>query len=422
MVLDQKPRKSIIIVDPLNKLTEWISVTKAATETDTIVIAIQLKNEKLKSYIPSSSMLKINGVHHVVSLNNLLPCVAELKILAKRNNYLINGVIPLSEMALDVSDLLASYLGVPHNSLELATNRWDKGLMMQDLSGKGLLAARITRIESVGEVHTAMEELGISFPVVVETPQVNTTSTNAFICETLDEAISAARSIIDENSDPNGHVDVALLKEHITGTEFTVNLMACKGNYIVTDVWKFEENPYLGYGSADMCYPNAYPELVEYAKAVAKAVGIKYGAANVELKAKKGRNEEYYNPTLIKIVARLPNGKKTMMCATGCNPYSALIEAHCGSCHKKQDDFQPTQFVRHLFLPIAEEGKVTGLNYDFTSLTTLHSKFLPLKVGDYVSKSTGHISCAGFIWLTGDRSDVEKDTEKIVSTFQIDIE
>lgn len=422
MVLLQKKRKSIVLIDPLNKLTEWISVTNAALDTDTIVIAIQLENvlsdSRLKTFIPSSSTLKNKGVHHVVTFHSLFPCVQELKILARKNNYSIDCVIPLSEMAVDFSDMLGACLGVPHNSLELATSRWDKDLMMQAISEKGILVAQITRIESVDELLPSMEKLGISFPVIVETPQV--ISTNAFICETLEEANSAVRSIVDE--EPNEHhTNAALLKEHISGVEFTINLMACNGNYVVTDVWKFEENPYLGYGSADICYPYAHPELVEYAKAVAKAVGIKYGAANVELKAKKGRNEEYCDPILMKIVARLPNGKKSMMCATGCNPYSTLIDAHSGYFQKKQEDFQPTQFARHLFLPIVREGKVKGLHYDFTSLTTLHSKFLPLKVGDFVSKTTGHISCAGFIWLTGDRSEVENDTEKIVSTFHIDI-
>merc|ERR1711862_421150 len=162
-----------------------------------------------------------------------------------------------------------------------------------------------------------------------------------------------------------------------------------------------------------------------YAKEVAKAVGIVYGAVHVEMKAKQNQSGEFVDPVLMEIGARLSGGKKaTMLHDMGFNPYSALIEAHCGkkSCQESDKDFIPTSFVRHLFLPIEKEGKIKDLHYDFTSLSTLHSSFFPVKVGDVVSKTTDIISCAGFVWLIGDRLEVEKETEQVLSNFRIDIE
>jgi D-alanine-D-alanine ligase-like ATP-grasp enzyme len=336
----------------------------------------------------------------------------------------IVGVIPLSEVAVEVSDTLAAGLSLPHNPLHLMT--------ALSVASKGLRVAKFSRVKTLDHICNAMEKLSLSYPVVVKTPSGMSTS-DVFICSNKMEASDALLSIAAKTSPDGRMTSEALLEEYVHGTEFAVNLMAFwnidaqLSHLLVTDMWKYNKNERARYVSADICNPDDYPELVQYATEVAHAVGIQYGAAHVELKAAISQDGTYTNPTLIEVGARLSGGRKSTMALLAVdkwNPFVSLILSHCGKpCQFSSTMYlTPHKFVRHLFLPIEKPGRV--VKFDFNdSLKTIYSASRLAKIGDVVAVTTDILSCAGFVWLVGDdQENVDSDTRELLLSFVLTVE
>jgi hypothetical protein len=127
---------------------------------------------------------------------------------------------------------------------------------------------------------------------------------------------------------------------------------------------------------------------------------------------------------MIEIGARLSGGRKATMTqavVARWDPFANLILSHCG--HEMIGNgvsFVPKQFVRHLFLPILQSGRVTRLDIDTSEVSMLHSIVFLVKVGDVVSETSDIASYAGFVWLVGDDAFVKADTEKLLSTYVLE--
>jgi biotin carboxylase len=461
----QPKRTAMVLVDPV---TEWKQVVEAGKRMGHTIIAVSMVgldiSDRMKKFLPTASTLKEAGVDHVVSMHHrdVYSCVHALKLLLVRQQeeeeerLTIQGIIPLSELAVDVSDLLAACFNLPHNPLDTLMSRRDKGFMKESVAAAGLRIAKFARIASVDELqHFLSQNLGLAFPIVIKTPQ-GFSSTDVYICQSLQEAQSALQSIVGQVGPDGRRVDQALVEEYIGGTEFAVNLMVLMRNgdinsssssslsklVCVTDVWKYDKNDQARYSSAEICDPNdpSLTSIVAYAKQVAQAVGIQYGAAHVELKAQNKicnttnvNGYRYEDPVMMEVGARLSGGRKATMTQAAVNdwdPFIALIQSHCGQqvVPSSSMDFTPNLFVRHVFLPIEEAGKIQAIEWllDTTStstnhhkLTTLHSSAMIVKVGDTVSKTTDITSCAGFVWLVGEREQVNQETEHVLATFKL---
>jgi len=192
-------------------------------------------------------------------------------------------------------------------------------------------------------------------------------------------------------------------------------------------MWKYQKTKQARYDNAEICNPENYPELVSYACDVAKAVGVRYGAAHNELKARQDENGEYFDPVMIEVGARLSGGRKSTMAQTAIDnwdPFTSLIQSHCGlSCQRIPKDIShliPNRFVRHLFLPVEKAGLIKEIRFDeatISNLTTLHSSVMIVKAGDIVEETTDIVSCAGFVWLVGEQAQVDMDTKTVLDSF-----
>mmetsp|Transcript_24670 Transcript_24670/g.58562 ORF Transcript_24670/g.58562 Transcript_24670/m.58562 type:complete len:576 (+) Transcript_24670:105-1832(+) len=549
------PRRALVLVDPV---TEWRQVLQAVKPLEKlkhrhendyyddnddnevlVVITVLLRPtpERLESFLPTPSMLHDSGVDHIIEMCNrdVYQCVHDIEMLllsysgnddsnkVASNALKVVGVVPLSEMAVDVSDLLAASLGCPHhNRLDLLTARRHKGRMKDVVRRNGGLRVaqyvsvtslndyrRRVRIESepiqeqLGQGHHQHNErqnsneeekfppspMFFRLPLVVKTPQGFST-TDVFICHTSEEVQDAILTIcggsstdeINQNNGSRNHrigpdgrpVKEALVEEFIHGTEFAVNLMVlpCYSGgdddddnanddakqhsknqsssnigLVVTDMWKYRKNKYAQYASADICNPNdpCFENLVKYAINVATAVGIRYGAAHVELKTCEDQEGIFIDPCMIEVGARLSGGRKAFMAQAALSlaaasdsrwdPFLTLVRSHCGFIgfnNKKskltdivplQLDFSPNRFVRHLFLPIEQSGrvkKIHGLDDDLSSsLSTYHSMAMLIKEGQLVEKTTDITTCAGFLWLCGERQLVDQDTKTFLDNFRV---
>lgn len=442
-------REVIVLVDPV---TEWKEVVASAknlhfTTSSTIdiqnpvVVAVKFASvpPQLQPFLPSKSALLEAGVDHVVTMHHrdVSACTRDIQVLVKGSydDSKIVCVVPLSEMAVDVSDLLAACLEVPHNPIDRLTSRRDKGIMKEVVAAAGLRVAQHTRVSNQAELQRALHNGSFSLPVVVKTPKGFST-TDVFICHTTEEAEQALRTICGSNDDgnnirlgPDGSpVHQALLEEYIHGTEFAVNLMVLNHTLCVTDMWQYRKDGQARYEMADCGNPHdpTFVEVVTYASQVAQAVGVKHGAAHVELKAVLGEDGEFHNPVMIEVGARLSGGRKATMARAIVQdwvPFTNLILSHCGlSVEERTADFSPQQFARHLFFPVDHSGTISKLQVDTSGCTTVELMVTMMKEGDTVQRTSDIVSCAGFVWLVGEKSQVQDDTKQIRSTFQMKIE
>jgi len=419
---------AIVLLDPV---TEWGPVVQAAKQKNLVAIAVQLSpiEDRMKKFLPTPEALKEAGVDHVLDLQDrdCYNCVYTLQLLQLEENLSIQAVIPLAETAVDYSDVIGAMLGLAHhNPLHLATSRRDKGFMKETVQKAGIRVATFARIQKVSEIENCIQQLQLDddWPIVVKTPQ-GFSSTDVYICESLNDAKLAAANILDSVGPEGRRVSHALIEKYIGGTEFAVNLMAFgEGNLTVTDVWKYVKTDKARYSQAENCDPNdaALKHVVEYSKRVAQAVGLRYGAGHVEVKATRD-DGIYVDPCMMEVGARLSGGRKATMTQAAMggswDPFSALIDSHSGVLPSFPPSFTPKSFVRHLFLPIESAGCIEEVQLDVTALTTLHSRAMIVKKGDVVKETTDITSCAGFLWFVGDKKDVAKDTERALSTFLI---
>lgn len=391
---------------------------------------------KFQSFLPTALALKEAGVDHVVSVEqrDVFSITQQLQIIASECHLKYMGVVPLSEIAVEVSDCVASCLGLPHNKLDCVTARRDKGMMKNAVESAGLRIAKYARVASMKDVNDAMSRLSLCYPIVLKTP-AGMSTTDVFVCSSEEEATRAISSIL-ENTSPDGRrVAKALLEEYIGGVEFAINLMAFSSrdnnappHLVVTDVWKYQKTKQARYGQAEICNPADYPTLLRYATNVAEAVGVEVGAAHVELKAEEVNDGSFTNPVMIEVGARLSGGRKSIMTQSAVqnwSPFEALIQSHCmETCQivsQNTNFLTPDKFVRHIFLPIEQKGRVENIDLDVSSLATLHSSAMIVKVGDIVKETTDIVSCAGFVWLVGDRELVDEDTDRVMSSFTVSV-
>lgn len=421
---------AIVLVDPV---TDFTQVIRAARASRRVVITVQMPDVALpaafRAFLPTTQALRDAGATHALSMRrrDVFATARELQILARERRLRIAGVLPLSEVAVEASDLLAACMGLPHNPLELLTARRDKGIMKHAVAAAGLRAAKHARIRCAADLRRAATSPSLSYPLVVKTP-AGMSTTDVHVCSGEDEAIDALRSIVDRRGPDGRTVTAALVEEYIGGTEFAINLMAAGDGprLLVTDMWSYRKTRQARYDSAEICDPADYPALVSYARDVAEAVGIRYGAAHVELKARQGADGTWAAPTMIEVGARLSGGRKSILAQTaidGWDPFASLIESHCGEHVRGMPEdaeyLRPDRFARHVFLPIETPGKVEEVQLETSGLTTLHSSAVIVKVGDVVRPTTDILSCAGFVWMVGEKKQVDIDTKKILSSFNL---
>jgi D-alanine-D-alanine ligase-like ATP-grasp enzyme len=439
-------KRTVVLVDPL---TDWRDVLQAVVARDWAAVVVWTNllptRDDLAPFTPSTEALLAAGAAHVYTTPtpvgfDVYACTQHLRTLAQRGEGMrYVGVVPLGEIPVEYSDTLAALLGVrTHNALASVLARREKGFMKDAVAAAGLRTARYARLTSASgdDVAAAVARLGLSYPVVVKTPHGFST-TDVYVCEDGQEAARRAAAIVGSVGPDCRVTQSALLEEFLGGEEFACNMVASPGfaggGAVVTDVWRYGKSLLNGtarYDRADMVDPAdpAAAAVCRYAEAVAAAVGIEHGMGHVELKARWcAARGAWVDPTLIEVGARFSGGRKSILTRDSVrdwDPFAAILDAHCGlPVAVPAGGFSPHQFVRHLFLPNVASGRVAAVRgADFARLKTHHSSFVLAKPGATVRRTTDIVTCAGFVWLAGERADVDADTESALAAFAVEVE
>ena len=189
--------KALVLVDPV---TAWNEVVHAAIKIDYTVIGLQLTGAtpKFAKFLPSRDALIKAGVQYALLMEqrDVFSSLQQLQILCDNADVEIVGVIPLSEVAVEVADMLSAGLGLPHNPLDLMTARRDKGMMKRAVFLQRVTSCKTCKSRYSSKSIRCNQQLCLSYPVVVKTPAGMSTSDVYIICSNENEATHALHSIV----------------------------------------------------------------------------------------------------------------------------------------------------------------------------------------------------------------------------------
>ena len=443
-LIENSPSDAVILFDP--RLAECDPILKAAFRRNLQVLAVipvsrSPSSDKIESY-PTKEALHSVGIQEVYApaqgqAFDICDCAKTLKTLEQHLNWRFRGVIPLREAAVDYSDVLAGLLGVvARNELSLSAARRDKGLMKQAVRAAGMRVCKFARLScpNGSDVSQAMKDLQLDFPVVVKTP-CGFSTMDVFICNSLEEAKERSSQIVGGIGPNSKKVLFSLLEEFIGGEEFAVNLIASPYLFSsdpdpsqpitstcsvkATDLWMY--NKVQRGGTAvnthqTMVDPNdpKYANMIHYAQGICRAVGIHYGLAHVELKARYCEHSKaYVDPVMIEVGARLAGGRKAIMAQRTIPswlPFEAMVDAHCGLPVQLPSTFSPSRVARQVYLPSLKSGTVLSFKgNDFERLETYENHIMHSKVGSRVKESKELSSFCAYVWLSGEKDRFEEE-------------
>ena len=206
-----------------------------------------------------------------------------LKIVEKYDPLL---VLPGNEMGVVLASKLSHDLNLLCNPIENLDAMTLKHEMQNKIAENGLRSIRgkvVKTIEEAIEFYDS-EEL----KEVVLKPIYSSGSASVRICSNKKEMVNHLKELMAKTNRFGEDLTELLVQERITGDEYIVNTVSCKGRHRVTLVWKYNK---IKTTDGAMIYDTcetvnelniSEAEMVEYAYDVADALGIQYGPVHGE--------------------------------------------------------------------------------------------------------------------------------------------
>ncbi|GIG64488.1 ATP-grasp domain-containing protein [Phytomonospora endophytica] len=228
--------------------------------------------------------------------------------------YAPEAVVAGGEMGVELADTLSEAMGLLTNGTALSPARRDKYVQMETVRAAGLRATRqllITDAEELAEWHR-----GLGGRIVVK-PVRSAAGDGVTFCDTPGESVAAYRRILGAENVFSTRNEGAIAQEYLIGGEYVVDTVGLDGQHHVTDLWKYEKlsaNGIPDLSCGIRLLPRRGPvqeQIVPYALDVLDALGIRHGAAHMELKLTPD------GPCLVEVGARTA-GFDTPFYATEC--------------------------------------------------------------------------------------------------------
>ncbi|GAA1847242.1 ATP-grasp domain-containing protein [Actinomadura bangladeshensis] len=293
---DRAPaRDAVLLVDPV--LTGLPFKAACRARGHTVVSLYTLSAEALREFAPD------HASGDDVTLYAADP--ARACALVAGTGRRIRAVVPATEPAVHVADVLASRLGLPGNDPATALARRDKSVMRRLAVRAGIAVPEFERVSRPADARTAARRIG--FPLVLK-PATGAASRGVRLVphpQDLDAAVAAAADL-DLFGAP---VRDWLVERYVRGREFAVNAFSLDGRHRIIDVWE-----YLQPSGAD--YDQPYWDLIQvprddpahgtaaaFALRVLDAFGIRVGPSHTEVKG------DERGVSLMEVASRLPGAR-----------------------------------------------------------------------------------------------------------------
>jgi biotin carboxylase len=197
------------------------------------------------------------------------------------------AVVAGGEVGVEFADLLSSALGLATNGTALSAARRDKYLQIETLRAAGLRATSQLLASSADELRAW--HAGRGGRIVVK-PIRSAAGDGVHFCATPAESAAAYHEILGTENIFSNRNEAVVAQEYLYGGEYVVDTVSCDGQHHVTDIWKYEK--LTANGITDLTcgvrllprHGDAQMSLVPYAFDVLDALGIRYGAAHLEIK------------------------------------------------------------------------------------------------------------------------------------------
>jgi biotin carboxylase len=324
-------------------------------------------------------------------------------------------VIPGMEVGVLLADRLSERLGLPTNGSRLSAARRDKFEMQRRIGEAGLRCIPTHRATAWPSAEAWLTRLS-RYPVVLK-PPASAGTDHVHICRSAAEAKAAFERILGAITIFDASNDAVVIQPFIEGTEYIINSASCGGHHLVSDMWRMAklaaEHPLYDYGELTPTTGEIADQLVGYAWRVLDALGIRFGAAHIELFWTDD------GPVLIEVGARLDGQHIPMLCqeVLGHSQVTATLDAYLSP-----EQFfarprpAPSRDVRRVELISPRSGVLKALPRlgELRALRSFHQVKLGVQPNQRIAKTIDFLTVPGFVDLVHpDPQAVQADHARI---------
>lgn len=324
------------------------------------------------------------------------------------------------ESGVELTDLLAPQVDTELSNVpELAAARRHKGAMAQAAKAAGLATIRQICTDDPEEVAAWIESCDLAgHDLVVKPPKSASTDGVVRVVGGGDwqTPFTAALGATNRVGLIN---DEVIVQEYLCGTEFVVDTVSVGGRHSITDLCRYtkvDNGPHMAVYDRMEWLPydeEVYGDLFTYAKAVLDAVGIRTGAAHIEIMLTDD------GPRLIEVGARPHGGGQPLFCrvATGDSQVDRLVRYFAGQ-GAPEAAYTLQRHVMVVFLISRASGVVRNAEVyeQFSELASCEYVSVHVANGDRVAMTKDLFAtlALGFVVLAHERADqVQADYERI---------
>lgn len=331
-------------------------------------------------------------------------------------------IVPGTDSGVELADTLNQFFNTQSkNEKSKAKARINKFSMYKALKESEIRTIKQEYCNSYEEAIKSIDALNLHYPIVVK-PAQSILSDGFKVCNSL----SDVKKAFDDNLNSKNIINISnnglLLQEFINGTEYVVDTVSSDGNHVLTDLMKYtkkiSKQGHSIYQSADFLQLNEdwTKPLVEYAFSVLDAVGMKYGAAHIELMVDKD------GPVLVEINSRLAGftlspdfiretyGHNQVEMAT-----LAYISTERFLKRASELNMNLNKYSSITILTSENEGYLTKINLNglkkFHSF--IHADF-HFQIGDFISEPKSLIESVAYIFLQDDNDKYVEEAKKFI--------
>lgn len=326
-------RRTIALVDPYGAVNK---VGSAFNEAGLDVVRVQSTPVPPPSYGPADLTGYVDNLVHDGDFDHMVKRLAAVDPVA---------VVIGSELGVEFTDQLNDALGLPGNGTALSAARRDKFVQIEALRAAGVPTTRQIRVEDPEQLERWHRESGGR---IVVKPLRSARNDGVAFCDTPADSVAAYRHIMSRDSVFDVPNEGAVAQEYLSGVEFVVNTVSCRGHHRVTDVWRYQKITVNGVRdriNGMTSVPPADPDwaaVVEYSYDVLDALGIAFGPVHLEVM----RTEA--GPRLVEAGARL--------CGADVARYAVLLTGESQIDRTVQAYADPDRFLSEHRAPYAENN------------------------------------------------------------------
>lgn len=249
----------------------------------------------------------------------------------------------------------------------------------------------------------------VGFPVIIKPRDAAAGFGVAKETTNFGALLAMGRLLGKRNPITNEPITEALVMEYLDGKdEFVVDLAMMNGELYVTDVSRYNKIAFNGspvvYESEDMITVEWASRLglIDYARQVVNALGIRYGAVHMEIKMTS------QGPRLVEVAARLSGGGFPVLVkeATGEDPIDALLDAYVDpeSFRARMNRPHRLRSAAIVYLMSPRGGRLVALPFldEIRKLPSFFRAKMNIDPGDLMEPTTDFLNYPGHIELVND--------------------